>query len=427
MTKFSIDLGVLRLLRSRAKYERYKNAIPVGTLNNETTVIVRRLGEFFDETDSGLATFDTFWPFLRSKYPGWKEADAQHWRALIQPIDTPNPDGLEDAIIRNLIGESLGNRTLDLIEKWKLGAEFELGEALRAELDTYDTAISRKVRTPRVDVDMDSFLEEEASDAGLRWRLECLNWSTRGLRPGDFGIIAARPDRGKTSFVASEVAGWALQLHALYAGTRPIVWLNNEGPGRRIQNRVVQAAIGLTLREIIDLGADKIAELYATAIGHRDMIQVYDIHGFQTYEVAELLRKTNPALVVYDMIDNIRFAGQTINGGERTDQLLESMYQWAREQGVIHDFIGIATSQISDAGENMQYPLQNMLKDSRTGKQGACDFIVTLGALQDQPRTRYIGMTKNKIIRQGGAYSPQCAVYFDLDRSRFNMPTEVTE
>jgi replicative DNA helicase len=164
---------------------------------------------------------------------------------------------------------------------------------------------------------------------------------------------------------------------------------------------------------------------YIEAIGGReDMIQVVDIHGFQSYEVEDLIRKKRPGLVVFDMIDNIQFAGQTTNGGERNDQILEAMYGWARMQAVIHDFVGLATSQISAEGEGEKYPRQTQLKDSRTGKQGACDFIVTGGVDNNQPNTRYIGMTKNKIKREGAKYSPNAAYYFDADRGRLVEPTE---
>lgn len=420
----TLDLSVLRLLTDRAKFDRFHTAIPAGTVTKETGALIKRFKEFYATTDASRITFDEFWPFLRSHYPRWKDSDAAHWRALVEPIDKPNPAGYEETIIRNLLAADLGNKALLLIETWGQGGEVELGEGLKLLTEDYESALDRKVKTPRVAVDMGALIEAEQDDAGLHWRLDCLNTSTRPLRSGDFGIIAARPDRGKTSFVASEITHMAPQVHRMYEGKRPIVWLNNEGPGERIQNRVVQAALGLKVTDIIALGKDELLRQYAEVVGHVDMIQTYNIHGFQTYEVADLLRKLNPAVVVYDMIDNIRFAGATMHGGERTDQLLESMYQWAREQGVIHDFIGLATSQISDQGEGEKWPAQNLLKDSRTGKQGACDFIITVGSHPNYDRTRFIGMSKNKIVRQGGAYSPRCEVNFNRDTSRFEMPLE---
>ena len=62
-----------------------------------------------------------------------------------------------------------------------------------------------------------------------------------------------------------------------------------------------------------------------------------------------------------------------------------------------------------------------MLKDSKTGKQGAADVIITIGAVNDPAlaRSRYIGTTKNKKARTGVAGSPMKEVMIDSDRGRY--------
>jgi replicative DNA helicase len=128
-----------------------------------------------------------------------------------------------------------------------------------------------------------------------------------------------------------------------------------------------------------------------------------------------------PALVVFDMIDNIKFGGEANNNGQRTDQLLEAMYQWARLQGVKYDCGVIANSQISADGDGIQYPTLPMLKDSKTGKQGAADVIITIGTVNDPmlANSRYIGTTKNKKVRTGVGASPMQEVIFDGARGRY--------
>ena len=68
-------------------------------------------------------------------------------------------------------------------------------------------------------------LEELVSSAikkhGLRWRLNTLNKMLGSLRRGDFGFIFARPETGKTTFLASEVTFMAEQLSA---DSGPIIW-----------------------------------------------------------------------------------------------------------------------------------------------------------------------------------------------------------
>lgn len=426
MSAFALDLSTLRLLKSRQRYERFHNMIPEGTVNKETKALIKRFGEFFKATDAQEIRHAEFWPFLRTRYPNWKEKDVAFWQALTKPIDQSNPLGLDEQIITNLLSTALGNKALDLIEKWKAGDEVELGEALRHAVEDFDKALHRKVKTPLVELAWDDMIAEETNDVGLHWRLNALRQSTRALRPGDFGIIAMRPDRGKTTLVASEVTYMAPQLRELYPDElRPIVWFNNEGPGRRIVSRIRQSALGLSVREVVDLGAEEAQRQYIEALGGReDMIRVIDIHGYSSWEVEELIRKHQPAVAVFDMIDNLRFSGATMNGGERTDQVLESMYGAAREWCVKYDMVGIATSQLSAAAEGVKFPPQTDLKDSRTGKQGACDFIIVGGVDNAQPNTRYISLTKNKIKREGAKPSPNAAYYFDADRGRLVEPTE---
>jgi replicative DNA helicase len=426
MSTFSLDLSVLRLLKDRKKFERYANVIPDGTINRETAALVKRFGEYFKATDADQVRHAEFWPFLRTRYPNWKEKDTEFWYALTKPIDLPNPLGLEEQIITNLLTKDLSNQALDYIEKWQAGGEVELGEALRQSVERYDAALQRKVKTPLIELGWDDMIEEETHDTGLHWRLRALRESTRALRPGDYGIIAMRPDRGKTTLVAGEVTYFAPQLVELYPDeVRPVVWFNNEGPGRRIVSRLRQSALGMSVREIVELGPQEAQRRYIEALGGReDMIRVIDIHGFSSYEVEDLIRKHRPGVAVFDMVDNIRFAGATINGGERTDQILEAMYGATREWCVKYDMVGIATSQLSAAAEGVKFPPQTDLKDSRTGKQGACDFIITGGVDNNQPNTRYIGFTKNKIKREGAKYSPNAAYFFDADRGRLVEPED---
>jgi replicative DNA helicase len=102
------------------------------------------------------------------------------------------------------------------------------------------------------------------------------------------------------------------------------------------------------------------------------------------------------------------------------------MYQWARELCVKYDCIGIATSQISNEGDGLQFPTLPMLKDSKTGKQGANDFQLMIGASNDPGlgRVRYIGLPKNKLRREGGPSDPRATVKYEPELARYSdLPT----
>lgn len=94
--------------------------------------------------------------------------------------------------------------------------------------------------------------------------------------------------------------------------------------------------------------------------------------------------------------------------------------------GVKHDCATIATSQLSADADGVSYPTLPQLKDSKTGKQGACDVIITIGKLNDPvlENSRYIGTTKNKKVKTGQKSSPMQEVVFDGQRGRY---VEVTQ
>jgi replicative DNA helicase len=62
-----------------------------------------------------------------------------------------------------------------------------------------------------------------------------------------------------------------------------------------------------------------------------------------------------------------------------------------------------------------------MLKDSKTGKQGAADAIITVGAKNEAAyeNTRFIGLTKNKLHIEGRPKSPKSELVLDGPAGRF--------
>jgi len=401
--------------------------VPKHVLEGNTQVILENFGQFFREhPEVEVITMDNFKTWFHLKHP----KDDENKRAAIDTMlnlvtGTPDPSA-EAGILERLLAAKASADVMSIVEKFNDGEDIDLYSALRGTVEWMETQTAKKIRVPWVQDSIHDILNEDRNDAGLHWRLDALNTSLRPLRGGDFGIVAARPDRGKTTFTASEVTFMAAQFDAYYGVDhgRHVVWFNNEGPGKRIKARCYQAALGKTTRELVEMDRETLDAAYAKAIGADDRIRIMDVHDFYSYEVEDILKRVKPGLVIFDMIDNIKFGGEVGNGGQRTDQLLEAMYQWARVLGVKFDTPVLAMSQISADGDGLQYPTLPMLKDSKTGKQGAADFIVTLGAVNEPmyESSRWIGATKNKLAKEGAPKSPCAEVQFDGQRARVTMP-----
>jgi replicative DNA helicase len=393
-------------------------------------------GQFFREfPDANRIEHGPFLTWYRGfRHPTMKDESFALYAAVITKSMDDVSEELEAGLMARLVAADTASRVTSLLEKWNNGDEVDLYRELRSNVERYEQQVDRKVRNPQVLDPIEDLLKDEENDSGLHWRLPCLNRHIKPLRGGDFVVIAARPDKGKTTFCSSELTFMSKQVDEVYPGEgRSILWFNNEGPGRKIITRNFQSALGCTTEDLVKLSntpADaefakyktQVRQQYAAALGGRPgVLRVFDVHDMWNHEVEDIMLKYKPALVLFDMVDNIKFGGEANNNGARTDQLLEAMYQWARLMGVKHDCAVLATSQISADGDGLSYPTLPMLKDSKTGKQGAADVIITIGALNDPvlENSRYIGTTKNKLVRTGKKGSPQQEVFFDSQRGRY--------
>src|SRR5690606_7020227 len=103
------------------------------------------------------------------------------------------------------------------------------------------------------------------------------------------------------------LADFAPQCIDFFGPDRPILWLNNEGSGKRIIPRNYQAALHKTLPEIVEMErAGTLEAAYLEAIGQEQYIRVKDVHGASLAQVEQIVEDMQPCVVVFDMLANFR-------------------------------------------------------------------------------------------------------------------------
>jgi len=416
----------LRLLKTRDAYEKLYPSVPEQGIDGPTRVILKDYGRYFEANPEAVeidpAAFGTYFALL---HPKLKPEQVAAYQARFRQISQDPAPGVADGIRERLVAARTAGKLWALLEDFE-GGEADLTAGLRHINDEHEMFFVRRKVHPKVRDKIEDIIEADENDTGLHWRLSCLNESMRPLRGGDFGILAARVDSGKSSFLASELTHFAPQLAALYPNeARSIVVFNNEGPGHRLKHRCYNAALGKTTRDLIDLKrAGNLYPTYVAALGGREAIAIYDVHDYAMGELEDIVKDTRPAVVVIDMLDNVRADGAAANGGTRTDQILEWLYQRARVWAVKYDCAVLATSQLNADADGVIYPSMAMLANSRTGKAGAADFVLMLGRSHDPQlaNTRFISLPKNKKRRDGGPQDPRREVLFDGPRSLFKDP-----
>jgi len=236
-----------------------------------------------------------------------------------------------------------------------------------------------------VNMNLADLYTSQVATPGLRWRLKFLNESFGSLRKGDFGFIFARPETGKTTFLASEIS------HMVEQTDGNILWFNNEEQGNKVGIRCFQAVLGMTTDTLWgDLERNqKVYEMKT-----KDQIKIYDFEDSSSIQrIEQILKTANPALIIFDQIDKLKGFK-----AERKDLELKAIYQWAREISKNYAPV-IAVSQASGEAEGKTWLTMDMVDGSKTAKQGEADWILGIGKESDNTsRFRYFNICKNKLL-----------------------------
>lgn len=233
--------------------------------------------------------------------------------------------------------------------------------------------------------DLNELYNETVHKPGLRWRLNALNRSIGSLRKGDFGFIFARPESGKTTFLASEVSYFAEQ------SSKPILWFNNEEQGSKVQLRIYQATTGTRLIELFG-NREKYQNEYSNKTGNR--IKIFDSASITKTAVESSIIQYEPACIIFDQLDKIQGFS-----GDREDLRLGDIYIWARELAKKHcPVIGVCQSDAS--GEGKRWLTMDNVANAKTAKQAEADWILGIGKTHNESEEyqRFLSICKNKLM-----------------------------
>lgn len=276
-----------------------------------------------------------------------------------------------------------------------------------------EVQFSTECTTEFVTNDLEELYNEQVVQQGLRWRLNTLNRMLGSLRTGDFGFIFARPETGKTTFLASEITKFAEQVD------RPILWFNNEEQGSKVQLRLYQAMLGIP-QEVLFSDIPGNRKRYMELGGSN--IKIYDSASIHRKQVEQIMRELQPSLAIFDQLDKVK--GFT---DDREDLRLGSIYIWARELAKQYCPV-IAVCQADASGEGKRWLTMDNVANAKTAKQAEADWILGIGKTHSDAEEymRHLHLSKNKLpgdqdtdptLRHGKcsvSINPEIARYEDL-------------
>ncbi|CAB4241338.1 AAA domain containing protein [uncultured Caudovirales phage] len=266
-------------------------------------------------------------------------------------------------------------------------------------------------REPLKEAEEELFLEFDLEEYqvsydrdGLNWRLPSLNKAVGNLSKGIFVVLAARPETGKTSMLASEVT------HMMMQQDSPVLWVNNEEAGRKVWSRIYQSYFGVPEANLMANPA-----YYKSRFPH-DKLKVIDMAEPSKQQIERACELIKPCLIVIDQLSKIKGFHS-----DRDDLRLGATFQWAR--GLAKNYAPcIGVHQVGGSGANKQWVTMEDLANSKTAIQAEADVILTIGAdsNEDTGHLRYIFLPKNKVTGNHAriitSLDPTIARYSDVNR-----------
>lgn len=384
----NINLILLKLLLSKELFTKYSTIIDLDYFKTNHKVLFKVFLALFKahEADEDV-TPESLTLTLYTMYPNLRDDERHLIDDAIQKITNLEIDEAQaleylNTHLEQTIATQIAIKGLEISQgKGSLGTIREL-------LDKAVITEPESTQESFVTTDLELLVNETVLTEGLRWRLNTMNKMMGSLRKGNFGFIFARPETGKTTFLASEVMFMAEQ--AKERGLGPVLWLNNEEDGSKVMLRCYQALFGIDKQELYTNLQHYKDEFERRVGGH---FLFYDDAAINKKTVEKLCKQHKPSLIIFDQIDKVVWYDS-----ERYDLKMKAIYQWARELAKTYCPV-IGVCQAGGTAEGKKYLNMNDVDSSHTAKQGEADFMIGIGKTNSDSEefVRFLSLAKNKL------------------------------
>ncbi len=381
------DISLMKKLSDKALWLRISPHIKEHAVSKETWNVLSTVGNYYLTYPSATSIHWKDFAFFFFTVKKVKSEEYDVYRNYFDNVEKAEDSAVLEDVLKNYIVKDYATQILNVAMDVCTDGDKSIDDVQNI-LDQYKKEIVTTIDKENVFVPTGlSTTLSTVATGGYNWRLNEMNVGAGPLRTGDFVILAARPETGKTTFIASELSFFASQLK----DDRPIVWVNNEEGGSKVMNRVIQAYFGVPLSSLIEHEAEYDAR-YKAEVGDRIRIINDDAGLNNVRRLNALFEDVNPSIIVFDQLDKVH----GFEKESRDDLRLGKLYEWARNLAKKYGPT-IAVSQASEAADYVHYITLSMLRGSKTDKAGEADLIVTLGKDKDDEYKRYLHLPKNKL------------------------------
>jgi hypothetical protein len=373
--------------KSQVKFHRH--IIKIDNLDKGQLGVLENIDELyqlFPEKDS--LTAQEIKVYIRKKNPSRDTAyvDAIIDSSMDQKIGPEITQNLIEAVIERHMAAKIMAICSPIVSNQTSGGLIDTEDVMQE----YHDLVAMKDRADQLqdcDMSFEDAMQYRATDSGIKWPLDILNKCIGGVAPS-LGLVIARPDTGKTSFILNCLAYFAHQLKGtdhqlLYCG-------NEEGIVG------LKARCGVSLLGVDTEWAEQNSRAFGQAVEAKNGGCIR-FHGGvnNTRDVETLIKRYTPLVVVADQIAKFHIPGNKVEGPAG----LALTYQWFREAGQTYNTMVMGVAQADIQGDNKQWITMANVNASKTDVPGELDWLIGIGFLNEtgMENIRFVNIGKNKL------------------------------
>ena len=382
-----------QLLKTLLVHENFKSNKPKlkrNLFSDDAAELYNILGMAHAKYEHDLSSEDLYSLWL-ADHPVATTAEKADFRDLIDDVN--NSQAISSDVANDVI-EKLWRKQIGL-EITNLGINLSEGDT--SALGLIQSLIERVGDTfmpddfgPTTTKNLPDLLKSTSNANRWEFNIPSLSRHLYGIGPGEFMIVLARPECGKTTFLVSLMAG---PMGFCDQGAS-VLYLGNEEETARTMLRSVQSASGMTREQITDdpKTAMKRFELA------RDNLEMKDVVDWDLDRIDAYCRKMKPDVLVIDQVDKVGVSGSY----NATHERFRELYRRIRELAKRHKCALIGVSQASNDAEGKTRVTFAMAEGSKTGKAAEADVILGIGKHSSSDddevdNTRFLCISKNKL------------------------------
>ena len=313
-----IEKQILQLLLDKDFYEENKGRVSKTMFTNGTENLYDTIKKAHENSDENLTLDEVATLHVEIYNPALTRAAKDNFYNLLGDIKKERPNKkLTKTILEELHKQTIAKKIAVMATEMYNNTSESGFNDIQSLLDDSNNASTDEFES--VSKDIDTLIDSLKDNTKWKFNLTDLRDRVNGIGDGNFLIIFARPESGKTAFWVNLVAG---QGGFASQGAK-VCALINEEPAIRTQMRLINSHTSMTLAEVRE-NPKKASDLWSQV---RTNINILDTVDWSLEKVDSYVAKEKPDILIIDQLDKINISGTFA----RTDEKLRAIYTGARE------------------------------------------------------------------------------------------------